>query len=152
MARKPVRVKRFTNVDQLEIGQKAKFIGEDGLEYETSPIEHFNIHADGRVSITTKSGSQYANFDIEAQQAQEQAEWEASRTSRDRLSAAKSVELYQLMAFNKMVPDYNERHFYKKCAEHIGNRNEQGYQLSGIGHVGFDPTTALLWREGKHCC
>ena len=98
MARKPVQVQRFTNADQLAIGQKARFIGADGLEYETSPIAHFDVHPDGRISITTQSGSTYGNFDFEAQRIKDNAEWEAKFNNDQQAHYEKSLQVAMMKA------------------------------------------------------
>ena len=98
MARKPVQVQRFTNADQQAIGQKARFIGADGLEYETSPIAHFDVHPDGRISITTQSGSTYGNFDFEAQRIKDNAEWEAKFNNDQQAHYEKSLQVAMMKA------------------------------------------------------
>ncbi|MBQ8626852.1 MAG: hypothetical protein IJ419_11885 [Agathobacter sp.] len=145
---KNVQIKKFLNPEQIQIGQPAKFLGYDGLEYQTNVVEHFNMYPDGRIDITTLSGSKYANYDMEAQRIKEHQEYEASRTPEDRLAAAQTAQRYMLQNFNRKT-NYVERSFYEEAAQHVGNVNAQYAEPIPIGHVGFDPSTALLWRNGS---
>ena len=103
------QIKRFFNPPV--IGQSAVIETMDGVEMVTSQVLHLNMHKDGTIDITTKSGSIYADFDIEqameAQRREEEAKMTPEQIAKREQTIARELQKTQGAAIQHLANHLN---------------------------------------------